>query len=166
MAQYKLKGGIVARGTVVVAAPAQTITVPVVNGDGAGLLRVWGLVLCPNTALAINVLVNGVNTNMTSQNVNGRTAAVAADQTQLGIEEQYGALVNLQMLTSKRGAAALKRGGWCQIGSLNATRIAGAYVSGFQYADVATLITSIALDSGSATGFQANSYLYYEEVAI
>lgn len=157
-------GGIVARGTVVLGANGQAITIPVTSGNGAGLIRCAGLLLCPATQLALKVLVNGLATNVTHQNVNGRAGAAAADAAQIGIEDLYGAFIEFSFLTSVRGAA-LRRGGNFQVASVS-TSATGAYKGGVIYNDTTTLITSLAIDCGNATGLLQNSYLYYEEIAI
>lgn len=168
--QYKSKGPL---GTVVrLASAAQAITFPVTSGEAfvAGRIRVVEItarIISDGTSRNLQPLINGSATNVTKQNVNGIAAAAAANQGAIGLTDVYGCFVTLKMFTGK-AAAGLKRMGQVIVGSNNVAGPAAdtIFVSHILFSDTATIITSIGLDCGFATGLAIGSEGFVTEYEI
>jgi hypothetical protein len=158
-------GLIRSKAELAVASPA--LIIPVANGESAGLIRATGFLRSDGTDRNVSILINGANTNVSAQYhaaVN-TTLSGARTGTVVCSTGIYGVTFDLYMLTGKR-AAGFKRSGMIRAAGANATIVVDVYNSAWHYADATTLITSISLDSGNATGLAIGSYALIEEIAI
>jgi hypothetical protein len=141
---------------------AQTISVPVVDGDNNGIVRARGFIVSDGTDRTLTLKINGSATNVTMQALSVQNLTVTSSRAFIGSQGVYGAFFELQMLTAKT-AAGLKRSGFVRIITASATLADTEYFSAFHFKDAATAITSIDLDCGNATGMAVNSYVIVEE---
>jgi hypothetical protein len=137
---------------------AQTLSIPVVDGENNGIVIASGRLISDGTDRNITPKINGSSVNVKFQDVFGQNVtAFARRDTQVFSTGTYGAAFWLLMHTAKT-ANALKRFGLIVAVSGTTTPTADStYCSGFFFVDSATTITTIDLDCGSATGLAANS---------
>jgi hypothetical protein len=143
-------------------AAAQSLSIPVVDGEGNGIVRATGRLLSDGTDRVISPKINGSATNMLYQEAFGSNIGAGADRGGVGSTGVYGCVFCLTMMTAKT-ANALKRTGFLWVCSLSATLANVFYSGAFHFKDSTTTITTIDLDCGNATGLAANSEALVEE---
>lgn len=142
---------------------AQTLSIPVVDGEGNGLIRATGILLSDGTDRSITPKINGSATNVKQQEVWGSNSSVAAlRDTSIGSTGTYGAFFDLVMHTSTK-SGTLKRFGSLKVATASTTLAVTIYVAEIHFVDAATTITSIDIDCGNPTGLAANTYALVEE---
>lgn len=146
-------------------APAQTLSIPVTDGDNNGIVRASGVLVSDGTDRALTVKVNGSATNVQMQEVYGNSTVPASDRTSVGVTGPYGAMFDLVFITAKT-AGALRRFGIMRVAAYSASLIQQVYLAGIGFKDTTTTITSIDIDCGNATGLAANTFGMVEEGII
>jgi hypothetical protein len=143
-------------------APAQTLSIPVTDGENNGLIRATGILLSDGTDRSLTIKINGSGTNVSTQEVYGNNTVTVADRTSAGVTGTYGAAFDLTFLTAKT-ANGLRRYGFMRVAPFSATLIQQIYIVGIGFKDTTTTITSIDIDCGNATGLAANTFANVEE---
>jgi hypothetical protein len=145
--------------TVRLAAAAQTLSIPVVDGEGNGIIRATGRIISDGTARNVSLKINGSATGVTGVQLfgNGSAASSAFSLVQDGT---VFCAFELTMLTAKR-AAGLRR--FISINAAAESANPMVWRAAAVYFDNTTIITSIDLDCGFATGFAIGTEVLVEE---
>lgn len=142
---------------------AQTLSIPVVDGENNGIVRAFGRLRSDGTDRAISAKINGSATNMTQQLVRGYSTTADAIATHCARTGTGGGTFYLVMRTAKT-SNALTRAGLIVCHSRGANGATDTVSLGaFFFNDTTTTITSIDLDCANATGLAANTEAVVEE---
>lgn len=149
--------------TVRLSVAGQTLSIPVVDGDGNGIIRATGRIISDGTARDLRVKINGSTSNVVQQYLTAQNTATGAARTAFVGSTGVGfCMFQLVMMTAKT-ANALKRAGFIIVTANAAAAADQLTIAGFDFSDTTTTITSIDLDCGNATGMAANSEVLVEE---
>jgi hypothetical protein len=133
---------------------AQTISIPVTDGENNGIVRATGRIISDGTDRSLTLKFNGAATNVTMQYLTAQGAAMAAARTAVGSQGVYGCQFEIIAFTSSRGGT-LKRFALVRIQNASATLADSLYTSAAHFKDIATTITTLDIDCGNATGMAA-----------
>lgn len=144
-------------------AAAQTLSIPVVDGENNGIIRAVGRLLSDGTDRNVTVKINGSATNVVMECVGTSTGASAvAFSTIVGDTGTGHMFFELVMVTCKK--TGLFRTGFIKTATVtSAGAIFGVYVGTVTFKDKTTAITTIDLDCANATGLALDTEGQVEE---
>lgn len=149
--------------TVRLAAAAQTLSIPVVDGENNGIIRATGRLISDGTDRVVTIKVNGSATNVALETLAGAgaTASAAAGSVPSSRKSVY--QFQLIMFTSSRSGTVKRAGIWHSLASDPAGPTVTSGASGLAYNDSTTVITSIDIDCGAAAGLAIGTEVIVEE---
>jgi hypothetical protein len=152
----------VRNGTEASPTAAQTLSIPVADGENNAFIRAYARLKSDGTDRNITLKINGSATNVTFEGGSAVGGTASASASIVGTTGTSVCHVTIEMVT-KKGAGSLKRCGNIKVVSCTP---GGAEVrttqGGFHFNDSTNTITSIDLDCGNATGLAA-AEAYVEE---
>jgi hypothetical protein len=145
-------------------AAAQTFSIPIVDGEGNGIVRATGRVLSAGVDWGVTLKVNGSASNVTQQQGSALGSTASAGTTIVAQLGTYGFVFDLVALTAHT-ANGLQRIIMLRTMDIEAggTRVVCAAT---RFNDTTTAITTLDFDSAHANAIAANSEAIVEEGII
>lgn len=148
------------------AAAAQTLSIPVVDGENNGLIIATGRLISDGTARDCKIKINGSSTNVFQQYLVAQNAVVGAARTALVMSTGVSHCIFFMVFNTAKTADALKRAGVFISLSCAAAQVDQVIFAGVDFSDTTNTITTIDIDCGFATGLAAKSYVLTMEGII